>query len=152
MKTLLIIAHAPSLNTQAISQALEKGARAAADNLEVILAPPLETSIEQMKSADGVIFFTPENFGYMSGALKDLFDRSYYALIDSKRGTPYALIVRAGKDGAGCKRSVESILVGLGWKQVQETLILHGEYKAEFLDQVAELGSAFAAGLSLGVI
>ena len=88
----------------------------------------------------------------MSGALKDLFDRTYYDVIETKRGTPYALIVRAGKDGTGCKRAVGSILKGLGWRACQAPLILLGEHKASFEKEAANLANAVASGLELGII
>ncbi len=150
MKTLLIVAHSPSANTQALRDALAEGARAEG-RINTVVLSPFDTDAEAIIQADGLILFTTENFGYMSGALKDLFDRTYYQVIDDKRGLPYALMIRAGKDGTGARRATESITLGLGWSKVQEALILQGEFKAEFLSQASELAEGFAVGLAEGI-
>ena len=104
-----------------------------------------------MLGADAVILGTTENLGYMSGALKDFFDRTYYGVIEEKQGLPYALYVRAGLDGTGTIRGVESIVTGLRWKAVREPLLLHGEWQDGFVDEARELGLLVAAGLEAGV-
>ena len=50
-------------------------------------------------AADGLILGTPENFGYMSGMMKDFLERVFYACEGKVNGRPYALFVGAGQDG-----------------------------------------------------
>lgn len=153
MKNLLIAAHTPTENTQTLGNTLLEAANCAPKDVQSSIFSPFEITQKHLESADGIILFTPENFGYMSGALKDMFDRTYYDIIDSKRGTPYCLIVRAGKDGTGTVRAVESIAKGLGWKRVQSPLILLGDYQEkDFNDQAKALAQGFAQALSAGMV
>jgi multimeric flavodoxin WrbA len=117
----------------------------------VVSKTPFEAGPEDVLACDGIILGTTENLGYMSGALKDFFDRTYYGVIEEKQGLPLGVYIRAGLDGTGTRRAIESITGGLRWKLVQEPMILHGEWDEAFVDQVEELGLAMAAGLEAGV-
>ncbi|EWH01507.1 flavodoxin family protein [Halomonas sp. BC04] len=153
MKQLLIVAHAPSPNTQRLREAAERGARhPEVETVDVIVKPPLETGPDDVRACNAILLGTTENLGYMSGALKDFFDRCYYPVLEEKQGLPCALYVRAGHDGTGTRRAVEGIVTGLRWKWVQEPLILRGEWQESFIDQVEELGLYLAAGLEAGVL
>lgn len=152
MKTLLIISHAPSTNTRQLQQALVEGAEnEAVTELRCRVQTPFETTASQLRSADGLLFFTPENFGYMSGALKDLFDRTYYQLLDTTAGKPYALAIRAGSDGTGTRRSVEAILTGLAWKAALPAEIFCGSFDSHFTERAREYAQTFAVGLECGI-
>jgi multimeric flavodoxin WrbA len=111
----------------------------------------LQAGSEDVLWADGVILGTTENFGYMSGAMKDFFDRAYYPCLEKTEGLPYVLFIRAGNDGQGARSSIERIVAGLSWKQVQAPLICTGTWRDEFLVQCEELGATMAAGLEAGV-
>lgn len=149
---LLLVAHAPSPNLARLRDAALAGARdPEIETVETVCKPPLEAGPEDVMAAHAVILGTPENLGYMSGALKDFFDRTYYAVIDDKQGLPFAAYIRAGRDGTGAKRAIESITTGLSWRPVQEPLILHGTFQESFLDEVRELAQAMAAGLDAGI-
>ncbi|MDF1687978.1 MAG: NAD(P)H-dependent oxidoreductase [Cycloclasticus sp.] len=153
MKRLLIIAHAPSPNIQRMIDAVLKGANSdAIDGVEAIFIPALEANADDVLKADALILGTPENLGYMSGALKDFFDRNYYPCMDKTEAMPCAILIRAGNDGTGTRRALESILTGLRWKIVQEPLICRGDFKEEFIDQAEELGLFMAASLEAGII
>ncbi len=80
-----------------------------------------------MRWCNGILLGTPENFGYMSGALKDFFERIYYVLLEETRGLPYALFVKGGHDGEGAIRSVERIVTGLAWKSVLAPVLVVGD-------------------------
>ena len=151
-KRLLLVAHAPSPNTQRLVDAVLKGARAAdIEGVETIYKPPLEAGPDDVLAADAVILGTTENLGYMSGALKDFFDRSYYPILEKTQGLPYCLYIRAGHDGTGTRRGVETIVTGLRWRAVQEPLVLRGDWQDEFVTPCEEMGMAMAAGLEAGV-
>ncbi len=151
-KRLLIVAHAPSVNTRALLDAVLSGAGSPEiDGVDVVHLPPLDAGPDDVLAAQALILGTTENLGYMSGALKDFFDRSYYPCLEETQGLPYALYIRAGQDGTGTRRAVESITTGLRWRAVQEPLTLRGEFQEDFIVQCGELGMAMAAGLEAGV-
>ena len=120
-KRLLIIAHAPSPNTRRLLDAVLEGARNPdIDNVEVVAKAPLEAGPEDVLQAQAILLGTTENLGYMSGALKDFFDRSYYPCLEATQGLPYALYIRAGHDGTGTRRGVETIVTGLRWRAARD--------------------------------
>lgn len=152
-KNLLIVCHAPSPNTQALCDTLVSAARSTpTEHINVTLKTPLQTQPEDLIKADALILGTTENLGYMSGLTKDMFDRCYYPVLEVKQGLPVAAYVRAGHDGTGTVRALESITTGLKWRWVQAPLILQGDFNNEFFDQLSELGEAMAAALDQGII
>jgi multimeric flavodoxin WrbA len=88
----------------------------------------------------------------MSGAMKYFLDRVFYPCEGKLEGRPWALFVRAGNDGSGAITSVRRILSGLGVREVQEPLLIVGEFDDSRLDDCEELGLTMAAGLEAGVI
>src|SRR5687768_9619492 len=85
-KRLLIVAHVPSPNTLRLRDAVLAGAtRPEIAEVEVRALTPFESTAESVLWSDAVILGTTENLGYMSGALKDFFDRSYYGCLDRTR-------------------------------------------------------------------
>jgi len=152
-KHLLIVAHNPSPNTQKLVDATLRGAtHEDIDGVESRFVPPLQAVPDDVLWADAIILGTTENFGYMSGALKDFFDRIYYPCLEHTEAMPFAAWIRAGLDGTGTRIAIDKITTGLKWKPVQETIILHGEYRDEFEDQCEELGMLMAASLESGII
>lgn len=71
-KQLLIVANTPSANTSALAQAALRGAQHSdIESVDSRLLSPLDAGVDDVMSADGILLGTTENFGYMSGALKD---------------------------------------------------------------------------------
>ena len=152
MKKLLIVAHCPSENTKNLCNAALEGSKDPQIlGVEVVVKTPFESDIQDIFWANAVLLGTTENLGYMSGALKDFFDRTYNEALGNTDGLPYALYIRAGMDGTGTRRSITSITNGLRWREVQAPLILKGQWKNEFLSDLRELGMSMAAGLESGI-
>lgn len=151
-KKLLIVSHAPSPNTLTLRNAVAQGAgHEDIENVEVTVLAPLDAGPDDILACDAIILGTTENLGYMSGALKDFFDRSYYPCLEKTQGLPFAYYIRAGHDGTGTQRAIESITTGLRWKVVQEPLLCRGEYRDDFEGQCRELGMYVAASLDAGL-
>lgn len=120
------------------------------ENVEAKLVSPFQCNAEDVLSADALILYTTENFGYMSGALKDFFERIYYPCLEQVKrneAKPYALVIRAGLDGTGTNTAVHKIISGLKWREVQNTTLCKGEYDPIFEDQCQQLGMTIAASL-----
>ena len=95
---LLIVAHAPSDNTKKLRDAVVNGAQSPdIQGVEVVCRNPFEAVPEDVLAAQAIILGTTENLGYMSGALKDFFDRIYYPCLEQSEGLPYAVYIRAGR-------------------------------------------------------
>jgi hypothetical protein len=86
------------------------------------------------------------------GALKDFFDRIYYPCLEHTEGLPYAVHIRAGHDGTGTKRAIESITTGLRRRAVQTPPICRGASDEAFVGRVEAFGISMAAGPEAGVL
>ncbi len=153
MKTLLMVAHCPSENTRKLWDSITEGvASIKMNNTQFKALSAFDTQPEDVLNADAIIMGTTENLGYMSGALKDFFDRCYYPCLERKQGLPCAAFVRAGHDGTGTIKALETITTGLKWRWVQAPLLLRGDYSKDFEAQCLELGAAMACALDEGII
>lgn len=147
-RNLLIVYHSQSGTTSQMADAVVAGARSEdVHNVEVRVRPALEADADDLLWCDGFLLGTPENFGYMSGAMKYFLDRSYYPCEGKINGKPYALFVRAGNDGSGAISSMRRILTGLAVREVQEPVLIAGEFDEHRLVECTELGLTLAAGL-----
>ncbi|MCF7982757.1 MAG: flavodoxin family protein [Pseudomonadales bacterium] len=149
-KRLLILYHSQSGNTERLAQAVYRGAQQEAD-VDTRIVRAFDADLQDLVTSDGVIFGTPENFGYMSGAIKDFFDRTYYPAQEQEMNLPYALFISAGNDGSGAVREIDRILLGYPMKKVADPVVVQGEITEADIERCEELGLNLAAGLAFGI-
>jgi multimeric flavodoxin WrbA len=149
---LLVVFHSRSGGTEALANAAIAGATSDdIDEVEVRVCRAFTAAAADVRWCDGILLGTPENFGYMSGAIKDFFERTYYDLLEETPGLPYTLFVKGGHDGEGAVRSIEKIATGLGWRAVLPAVVIVGDVDDAALERCTELGLTFSAGLEAGV-
>jgi multimeric flavodoxin WrbA len=153
MKHVLMIrgGQTESGHTAVMARAVAEGVGEFAEDVELRALPALQAGIDDLLWANGLLIGTPENFGYMSGAVKDFLDRTYYPAQGKVNGLPYAVFVSAGNDGTGAVNAIERIAIGYGWNRVAKPLIVKGEIDDIVLARCRELGQTMAAGLACGV-
>ena len=70
-KTLLVVHHTPSPATRELLEAVLAGTKDPdIEGVDVEVRPALAATVSDMLDADGYLFGTTANLGYMSGALK----------------------------------------------------------------------------------
>ena len=158
MKTLLVVFHTHGVKTATMAEAVERGAlnalreAEAEDQVRVVVKRCAEAGPEDVLGAAGIILGTPENFGYMSGMMKDFLERVFYPCEGKVEGRPWALFVGAGQDGTGAVNSVERIVTGLRLKKAFEPVIGLKELTPEVVAKCEEMGATLAAGIAFGVL
>ena len=152
MKHLLVVWSSQSGRTEALMHAACAGAAEFAEEVELRCVGALAAGLDDLLWADALIVATPENFGYLSGAVKDFLDRTYYPAEGKVDGLPYAMLVSAGNDGSGAVRALERIATGYRWKRVCEPLIVRGEPDNAALAKCRELGAMLAVGIACGTL
>jgi multimeric flavodoxin WrbA len=152
LKHLLIVFHSKTGNTRQLANAVIDGASSDdVGGVEVRVLRAADAGPEDLLWADGLLLGTPENFGYLSGALKDFLDRTFYEVEGKLTPLPYAMFVSAGNDGTGAVRAMERIANGYPFLAVQAPLIARGTPTPEDLESCRELGQAMAMGLEMGI-
>jgi multimeric flavodoxin WrbA len=162
MKTLLIVFHSMTGAARQMAEAAARGARGEAAVLVRMLAAE-EAGPDDVLTADGYLFATPENLASMAGRMKDFFDRTYYPVLDRINGRPYASLIAAGSDGTNAARQIARIVTGWRLRAVAEPLIVCTRAQsadailapktvsAADLARCRDLGAALAAGLAEGI-
>ena len=152
MKHLLIIYHSQSGKTAAMAHAVRHGAmHPDIESVEVRMRMAADAGPGDLLWCDAVVFATPENFGYMAGAMKDFFDRTFYPCQGRLEGMPYAVAVGAGNDGTGALAALRRIVRGFPMSEVQAPIVCNRPLDETTLARCETLGAAMAAGLEIGV-
>jgi multimeric flavodoxin WrbA len=164
MSRLLVVHHSPTRSLQSLTEAVVAGAHDdAIEGVEVVVREALdfargEAGHRDLLDAQGYVLGTTANFGYMSGAMKHVFDSTFLqiggALSDDGSGResdgatsrrPFGLYVHGRYDTTGAVRSVLSITGALGWRQGYDVLEAMGEVTSADTDAAYELGGTIAA-------
>ena len=150
MTQILIVYHSQTGHTKQMADAVCEGAKAI-DDVEVALKKAGDATLDDLLACDGLAVGTPENFGYMSGMLKDFFDRTYVGAQDRVFRKPFVVFISAGNDGSGALRAIERIALGYKFKTVFAPVIAKGNITDEVLEQCRELGGTLAGGCAMGI-
>ena len=150
MAKILIVYHSQTGNTKKMADAVAEGAESL-EGVDVVLKKAADAVLEDLLSADGLAIGTPENFGYMSGMVKDFFDRTYPDAQEKVFRKPFVVFISAGNDGTGALRAIERIALGYKFKTVFQPVIAKGEITKEILQQCIELGATIAGGCQMGI-
>lgn len=150
MAKILIVYHSQTGNTKKMADAVAQGARGI-DGVDVVLKKAADATLDDLLTSDGLAVGTPENFGYMSGMLKDFFDRTYCKAQQKVFRKPFVVFISAGNDGTGALRAIERIALGYKFKTVYQPVIARGAVTEEILGQCHELGATIAGGCQMGI-
>ncbi|MET0758441.1 MAG: flavodoxin [Mycobacterium sp.] len=147
-KTLLVVHHTPSPGTRELLEAVLAGTHDPdIEGVEVTVRPALAATVPDMLDADGYLFGTTANLGYMSGALKHFFDTVYYPSLDHVAGRPYGLWVHGNNDTVGAAKAVDKVATGLALTKAADVLEVVGPVDAGVRERAYELGGTLAATL-----
>ena len=149
-KNLLIVYHSQSGSAAKMAEAVRSGCLKEED-IDIRYLNAFTADLDDLLWADGLIFGTPENFGYMSGALKDFFDRTFYPAESYKINLPYGVFVSSGNDGTGAVREIDRIVKGYPLRKICDPLIIVGGFKSGHATLFEEFGLSIATGLSMGI-
>jgi multimeric flavodoxin WrbA len=150
MSKILIVYHSQTGKTEKMANAVAEGAKSI-EGVEVILKKAADATLDDLLTADGLAVGTPENFGYMSGMVKDFFDRTFYGAQEKAFRKPFVVFISAGNDGTGALRAIERIALGYKFKTVYQPVIAKGDITKEILAQCVELGATIAGGCQIGI-
>ncbi len=152
MKNLLVIYHPPLGKMKTMVEAVERGARHEdISGVDVRVSQALDSGADDLLWADALLLGSTENFGYMSGGMKDFLDRTFYPCEGKLEGMPFAMFIGAGNDGTGALGAIRRIANGFAIKEVREPVLVVGTLNDAHVEQCEELGMAMAAGVELGV-
>lgn len=151
MSRILIIYHSQTGNTKRMAEAVARGVMDEAS--AAVLKQAFDCTCEDLIDCNGLVLASPEYFGYMAGAIKDFFDRTYEQLREHPKVTkkPYCIVVSAGNDGQGAVMQIERICKGYRFKRAQTPVISKGVVSDEVLVRCTELGRTMAAGCEAGI-
>ncbi len=89
MRNLLVVFHSRTGSTQVLCDAAVSAAtEAAGDEVALRVLGAFAAEPDDVLWAHGILLATPANFGYMSGALKDFFERVYHRCLERTAGLP----------------------------------------------------------------
>ena len=158
MKQLLIFYHSQTGHNERLAQAAYDGACAlnqtleADDRVRIVFKIARDVTLDDLVQSDAWLIATPENFGYMAGEIKAVFDRSYNPIREQTAGRSYGLMISCDNDGCGAASAIARIMVGYGMRLVQPELIVRGSAVTdEDVQRAYEFGQYILGSVAIGL-
>lgn len=151
---LLVVWHPVPPSVGALRDAVLAGIADAGTRRAVRSLAAPDAGPDDVEAAAATVLITTENFGMVSGLMKDFLERIYPWFEDMpnrRPGMPYLLISKGGNDGTGAVRDVTRILTGLRWKEAMPPLVVSGPVTEQHLAVAREQAATLAAGVDAGI-
>jgi multimeric flavodoxin WrbA len=149
MVNVLIVYHSQSGNTEKLARAVAQGV-ADTENARATFKHASIATAQDIRDCDAIVICSPEYFGYMAGAIKDFFDKTYEELKDDQKiwKKPYCVVISAGNDGSFALSHIERICKGYRFKKVQHPITCKGPVTEEMVKKCFDLGMTIAEGIN----
>jgi hypothetical protein len=150
----LVVWHPVPPSIHALRDAVLAGVTDAGEALEAVSRAAPDAGVDDVEAAAAVVLITTENFGMVSGLVKDFLERIYpwfEEVPDRRPGLPYLLVTKGATDGTGAVRDVTRILTGLRWKEALPPIVVTGAVTDQALAHVRDQAATLAAGVDAGV-
>jgi len=145
MSKVLIVYSSQTGNTEEMAKALAEGARSV-KGATVIMKKAAETTDRDLISCDAVAFGSQTTFGYISGALKDFFDRTLIQCREKTKDKPYCTFTSSGMGKKKALEVLDGIAFAYGLKKVGEGIMSKGKPTPEELAELKGMGKKLAGG------
>ncbi|MGB7407097.1 MAG: flavodoxin family protein [Pontixanthobacter sp.] len=160
---LLIVWHGRTGTSEALAKAAFDAAGQGGSGQTVLCKRAEDVAADDLLGAAAYLFVCPENLAAMSGMMKEMFDRTYYAVLGKIEGRGYATMIAAGSDGENAQKQIDRIAKGWRLRRVADPFIHNTKSQTpeeiwaakdvpdDAIDHARTLGASMAEGLSLGI-
>jgi len=140
---ILIIYHSQSGIVHKMAYAVKEGIEKT-KGFEVIIKKAEQANQEDLRVVSGIAIGTPDYFDYMSGTVKDFFDRTFYAVQSKIKGSltanmPCVFFVSGGTGGEPALASLRKIGMAFKFKEI-DYVTCDSHLTEEILEQCELLG------------
>ena len=143
MARVLIVYHSLSGNTEKMAKAFEEGAKSVS-GVDIVLKKAFDATLEDLLGCDAIGLGSADYFSYISGALKDFFDRTYYPSQGKVTGKPYAAFATGGRGGEKALEVLDRICGSFKFKKTVDGVAVAGAPTSEDLARCKEAGKNLA--------
>ncbi len=143
MAKVLIVYHSQTGNTEEMARAVAEGARSVAGT-DVVLKRAFDANADDLIGCNAVAFGTSTNFAYISGGLKDFFDRSLIQCQDKTTDKPYCTFTSSGMGKRRALDVLDGICSAFKLKRADEGIMAPGKATPEILAELREMGKKLA--------
>ena len=145
MAKVLIVYSTQTGNTEEMAKAIAEGAKSV-KGTTVVMKKAADTTDSDLISCDAVAFGSPTNFNYISGALKDFFDRTYKQCNSKTKDKPYYTFTSSGMGKRKALDVLDIIASAYGLKKVGEGIMSNGKPTPEEIAELKIMGKKLAGG------
>lgn len=142
MIEVLVIYYSRTGRTEILAKAVAEGAESV-EGSRVKIVRVENVTLENFISCDAVAFGSPNYFGYMSGLMKDFFDRAW-SIRDKVAGKPAAAFTSGGGPSNSALLSLERIIEAFRMIKACDGVISSGTPTEKDLEACRKLGENLA--------